>query len=155
MRDFFLPPWVNSLYTQPADSFGNLTCGTNRSGLSAHTANSNKPPAPPPIPVLANLAIQPDKTAAELLCLRDIFIYIFISSFVWVLINEDLPAGPQLVFTLNNRFFCHQACYSLLPAKPGGQADRVVSLWKYGNSHLKIKLAHHRLFSFVFVASIF
>ncbi len=47
------------------------------------------------------------------------------------LINEDLPAGPQLVFTLNNRFFRHQACYSLLPAKPGGQADRVVSLCKY------------------------
>ena len=45
--------------------------------------------------------------------------------------NEDLPAGPQLVFTLNNRFFRHQACYSLLPAKPGGQADRVVSLCKY------------------------
>jgi hypothetical protein len=47
------------------------------------------------------------------------------------LINEDLPAGPQLVFTLNNRFFRHQACYSLLPAKPGGQADRVISLCKY------------------------
>jgi hypothetical protein len=47
------------------------------------------------------------------------------------LINEDLLAGPQLVFTLNNRFFRHQACYSLLPAKPGGQADRVVSLCKY------------------------
>jgi hypothetical protein len=44
---------------------------------------------------------------------------------------EDLPAGPQLVFTLNNRFFRHQACYSLLPAKPGGQADRVISLCKY------------------------
>jgi hypothetical protein len=39
--------------------------------------------------------------------------------------------GPQLVFTLNNRFFRHQACYSLLPAKPGGQADRIVSLCKY------------------------
>ncbi len=48
-----------------------------------------------------------------------------------MLINEDLPAGLQLVFTLNNRFFRHQACYSLLPAKPGGQADRVVSLCKY------------------------
>ncbi len=24
-----------------------------------------------------------------------------------------------------------QACYSLLPAKPGGQADRVISLCKY------------------------
>jgi hypothetical protein len=47
------------------------------------------------------------------------------------LINEDLPAGPQLVFTLNNRFFRHQACYSLLPAKIGGQADRVISLCKY------------------------
>jgi hypothetical protein len=35
------------------------------------------------------------------------------------------------VFTLNNRFFRHQACYSLLPAKPGGQADRVISLCKY------------------------
>ncbi len=35
------------------------------------------------------------------------------------------------MFTLNNRFFRHQACYSLLPAKPGGQADRVVSLCKY------------------------
>jgi hypothetical protein len=42
-----------------------------------------------------------------------------------------LPAGPQLVFTLNNRFFRHQACYSLLPAKPGGEADRVVNLRKY------------------------
>jgi hypothetical protein len=52
-------------------------------------------------------------------------------SFSSPLINEDLPAGPQLVFTLNNRFFRHQACYSLLTAKPGGQADRVVSLWKY------------------------
>ncbi len=52
-------------------------------------------------------------------------------SFSSPLINEDLPAGPQLVFTLNNRFFRHQACYSLLPAKPGGQADRVVSLYKY------------------------
>jgi hypothetical protein len=28
-------------------------------------------------------------------------------SFSSPLINEDLPAGPQLVFTLNNRFF-HQ-----------------------------------------------
>ncbi len=52
-------------------------------------------------------------------------------SFSSPLINEDLPAGPQLVFTLNNRFFRHQACYSLLPAKPGGQADRVISLRKY------------------------
>jgi hypothetical protein len=52
-------------------------------------------------------------------------------SFSSPLINEDLPAGPQLVFTLNNRFFRHQACYSLLPAKPGGQADRAVSLCKY------------------------
>jgi hypothetical protein len=52
-------------------------------------------------------------------------------SFSSALINEDLPAGPQRVFTLNNRFFRHQACYSLLPAKPGGQADRVVSLCKY------------------------
>ncbi len=52
-------------------------------------------------------------------------------SFSSPLINEDLPAGPQLVVTLNNRFFRHQACYSLLPAKPGGQADRVVSLCKY------------------------
>ena len=42
-------------------------------------------------------------------------------SFSPPLINEDLPAGPQLVFTLKNRFFRHQACYSLLPAK---QADR-------------------------------
>ncbi len=42
-------------------------------------------------------------------------------SFSSPLINEDLPAGrPQLVFNLNNRLFCHQACYSLLPAKPGG-----------------------------------
>jgi hypothetical protein len=47
------------------------------------------------------------------------------------LINEDLPAGPQLVLTLNYRFFRHQACYSLLPAMPSGQADRVVSLCKY------------------------
>jgi hypothetical protein len=46
------------------------------------------------------------------------------------LINKDLPAGPQLVFTLNNRFFCHQMCYSLLPARPGGQADRDVCLYK-------------------------
>jgi hypothetical protein len=53
------------------------------------------------------------------------------SNFSSPLINEDLPAGPQLVFTLNNRFFRHQACYSLLPAKPGGQADRVISLCKY------------------------
>jgi hypothetical protein len=52
-------------------------------------------------------------------------------SFSSPLINEDLPARPQLVFTLNNRFFRHQACYSLLPAKPGGQADRVISLCKY------------------------
>ncbi len=52
-------------------------------------------------------------------------------SFSSPLINEDLPAGPQLVFTLNNRFFRHQACYSLLPAKPGGQEDRVISLCKY------------------------
>ncbi len=50
------------------------------------------------------------------------------------------------MFTFNNRFsrtgwavsqsvryifFRHQACYSLLPAKPGGQADRVISLCKY------------------------
>jgi hypothetical protein len=55
-------------------------------------------------------------------------------------------AGPQLEFTFNNRFsrtgwavsqsvryifFRHQACYSLLPAKPGGQADLVISLCKY------------------------
>ena len=52
-------------------------------------------------------------------------------SFSSPLINEDLPAGPQLVFTLNNRFFRHQACYSLLPAKPGEQADRAISLCKY------------------------
>ncbi len=52
-------------------------------------------------------------------------------SFSSPLINEDLPAGPQLVFTLNNRFFRHQACYSLLPVKTGGQADRVISLCKY------------------------
>ena len=67
-------------------------------------------------------------------------------SFSSPLINEDLPAGPQLVFTFNNRFsrtgwavsqsvryifFRHQACYSLLPAKPGRQADRVISLCKY------------------------
>jgi hypothetical protein len=67
-------------------------------------------------------------------------------SFSSPLINEDLPAGPQLVFTFDNRFsktgwavsqsvryifFRHQACYSLLPAKPGGQADRVISLCKY------------------------
>ncbi len=32
-------------------------------------------------------------------------------SFSSQLRNEDLPAGPQLVFTLNNRFFRHQACY--------------------------------------------
>ncbi len=37
----------------------------------------------------------------------------------------------QLVFTFNNQFFCHQACYSLLPARPGGQAERVVGLYKY------------------------
>jgi len=59
-------------------------------------------------------------------------------SFSSPLINEDLPAGPQLVFTLNNRFFRHQACYSLLPAKPGGQADRVISLCKY-----KVVGCHH------------
>ncbi len=45
--------------------------------------------------------------------------------------SSPLINGPQLVFTLYNRFFCHQACYSLLPAKPGGQADRVISLRKY------------------------
>jgi hypothetical protein len=43
-------------------------------------------------------------------------------SFSSPLINEDLAAGPQLVFSLNNRVFRYQACYSLLPAKPGGQA---------------------------------
>jgi hypothetical protein len=52
-------------------------------------------------------------------------------SFSSPLINEDLPAGLQLVFTLNNRFFHHQARYSLLPAKTGEQADRVISLCKY------------------------
>ncbi len=52
-------------------------------------------------------------------------------SFSSLLINEDLPAGPQLVFTLNSRFFRHYACYSLLPARPGGQADCVVGLYKY------------------------
>ncbi len=58
------------------------------------------------------------------------------------LINEDLPAGRQLVFTLNNRFFRYQACYSLLPARQGGQADRVVGLYKYkvvGVSPLRTK----------------
>jgi hypothetical protein len=35
------------------------------------------------------------------------------------LINEDLPAEPQLVFIFDNRVFRHQACYSLLPT---GQA---------------------------------
>ncbi len=63
---------------------------------------------------------------------------------------EDLPAGPQLVFTLNNRFFRHQACYSLLPAKPGGQADRVISLCKYKvvaveSEPLKTELRHSYL----------
>jgi hypothetical protein len=52
-------------------------------------------------------------------------------SFSSPLLNEDLPAGSQLVFTLKNRFFRHQASYSLLPAKPDGQADCVVSLCKY------------------------
>jgi len=28
-------------------------------------------------------------------------------------------AGPQLVLTFDNRFIRHQACYSLLPARPG------------------------------------
>jgi hypothetical protein len=28
-------------------------------------------------------------------------------------------AGPQLMFTFGNRFFCHQGCYGLLPASPG------------------------------------
>ncbi len=56
---------------------------------------------------------------------------LFHPSFSPPLINEDLLAGPQLVFTLNNRFFRHQACYSLLPAKPGGQADRVISLCRW------------------------
>jgi hypothetical protein len=27
-------------------------------------------------------------------------------------------AGPQLVFIFDNQFFRHQACYSLLPARP-------------------------------------
>ncbi len=44
-------------------------------------------------------------------------------SFSSPLINEDLPAGPQLVFTLNNRFFRHQACYSLLPANTVRKMD--------------------------------
>jgi hypothetical protein len=48
MKDIFLPPWVNSLHTHPADSFGNLAFSTNKSRLSVHTANSNKPPAPNP-----------------------------------------------------------------------------------------------------------
>ncbi len=52
-------------------------------------------------------------------------------SFSSPLINEDLPAGQQLVFTLNNRFFRHQVCYILLPARPGRQAERVIGLYKY------------------------
>jgi hypothetical protein len=64
-------------------------------------------------------------------------------SFSSPLINKDLPARPQLVFTLNNRFFRHQACYSLLPAKPGGQADRVVSLCKYKVVGLFVNLGPH------------
>ncbi len=66
------------------------------------------------------------------------------------LINEDLPAGPQLVFTLKNRFFRHQACYSLLPAKPGGQADRVISLCKYkvvGRNYIFVLLPLYCTFS--------
>jgi hypothetical protein len=46
IRDFFQPPWFNSLHTQLADSFGNLACGTNESGLFLHAANNSKPPAP-------------------------------------------------------------------------------------------------------------
>ncbi len=33
-------------------------------------------------------------------------------------------AGPQLVFTFNNRFFRHQARYSLLPARPRKKPER-------------------------------
>jgi hypothetical protein len=70
---------------------------------------------------------------------------LFHPSFSPPLINEDLPTGPQLVFTLNNRFFRHQACYSLLPAKPGGQADRVISLCKYKVVELNLLLPNRDL----------
>jgi hypothetical protein len=44
---------------------------------------------------------------------------LFPPTFSSPLINEDLRVRPQLAFTLDNRFFRHQACYSLLPAMPG------------------------------------
>jgi hypothetical protein len=44
----------------------------------------------PPVPVLATLTIQLNKTAAELLCLKDIFIYIFFSSV------PDFAAGRHI-----------------------------------------------------------
>ncbi len=50
------------------------------------------------------------------------------------LINEDLPgraAAGVYFHTFNNRFFRHQDWYSLLPARPGGKADRVVGLDRY------------------------
>jgi hypothetical protein len=40
-------------------------------------------------------------------------------------------AGPQLMFTFNNRFFRNQACYSLLPARPGWKPVRVMGLDRY------------------------
>jgi hypothetical protein len=42
-------------------------------------------------------------------------------------------AGPQLVFTFNfnNRFVRHQACYSLLPARPREKPERQNVSWVY------------------------
>ncbi len=58
---------------------------------------------------------------------------LFHQAFSSPLINEDLPvrSGPQLVFTFKNRLFRQQVCYSLLPARPCGKAERVVGLYRY------------------------
>ena len=34
-------------------------------------------------------------------------------------------AGPQLMFTFENQFFRHQACYGLLPARPGQSCQAI------------------------------
>ena len=68
MRDFLptVPPWVNSLHTLPADSFGNIACSTNRRGLSYTQPIAASHLLPTPVLVLATLAKQLDKTAAKL-----------------------------------------------------------------------------------------
>jgi hypothetical protein len=40
-------------------------------------------------------------------------------AFIFPLVNEDLPAGPQLCLPFDNWFSRHHACYSLLLARPG------------------------------------